>query len=110
MQTLDAIFGGFFDSKTRVNGDYNKINHFTPFAYVLAMLFTESECIHFQHSRYVDLRLNNGIYRHSSLVNEELKLPIYEYLDSHPSFPEHLPSLANGKNFDLNRGLSPGQN
>ena len=48
VRTHVAIFGGFFDSRTRVNGDYNEINHSTPFIYGVARVLTEGDCSHFR--------------------------------------------------------------
>jgi len=47
VQTLDAIFGGIFNSKTHVKGDYNKINRCTPFICGLTRVFTEGDCSNF---------------------------------------------------------------
>ena len=48
VQTRGAIFGGFFDTRTRVKGDYNVISRSTPFIYAVTRVHTEGDCSHFR--------------------------------------------------------------
>jgi len=46
MQTLGAIFGGFFDAEPRIKCDFNEVNRYTPFIYGDVRVFNEGDCSH----------------------------------------------------------------